>query len=175
MAMLPFCGYHMGRLFSALDQHATLTERDSSRVPCQLVPQGCRRKIPVARLWRHASFLKWIVDRARGRALAKETPLGWQPSYEDIDWSGLDFLKEQLESCSALITHPGVEKCSSTRNFFSTCATTFPKNSCASENCLFVGWEGRRRQIGSFACFSKRGKGEPFVQKPEWRNSRRRG
>jgi hypothetical protein len=44
-----------------------------------------------------------------------------------------------LRSCSGLITPPGVEKCSSTRNFFSTSMTIFRRNSCASESFSFVG------------------------------------
>jgi len=35
--------------------------------------------------------LKWIVERANGRGHATESPLGYVPRYEDIDWTGLDF------------------------------------------------------------------------------------
>ena len=42
-------------------------------------------------------ILQWIVERSRGRALAKETALGWQPRYEDIRWEGLDFPREKFE------------------------------------------------------------------------------
>jgi len=34
--------------------------------------------------------LKWIVERANGRAIGVESPLGWMPRYEDLDWRGLE-------------------------------------------------------------------------------------
>ena len=45
--------------------------------------------------------LKWIVDRAHGRALSHETPIGWMPRYEDMEWKGLAFSKEKFDELQA--------------------------------------------------------------------------
>jgi phosphoenolpyruvate carboxykinase (GTP) len=43
-------------------------------------------------------ILKWIIQRVRGKASAVESPIGWMPHYDDIDWKGLDgFSKKQFE------------------------------------------------------------------------------
>jgi phosphoenolpyruvate carboxykinase (GTP) len=41
--------------------------------------------------------LKWIVDRVNGQATAIETPIGFIPKYEDIEWAGLKFSKQDFE------------------------------------------------------------------------------
>jgi phosphoenolpyruvate carboxykinase (GTP) len=47
-------------------------------------------------------ILKWIVDRARGRAAARETSIGWMPRYEDIEWAGMDFSADRFDELQHL-------------------------------------------------------------------------
>ena len=42
-------------------------------------------------------ILKWVVDRVRGRVRAKETPIGWTPHYEDVNWDGLGYPRSTFD------------------------------------------------------------------------------
>lgn len=95
-AMLPFMGYNIGDYIN----HWLQFGRDLPNAPRIFSVNWFRKDDSGNFIWpgfgQNMRVLKWIVQRIKGGAYAVESPIGWVPRYEDIDWTGLDFPKEQF-------------------------------------------------------------------------------
>ncbi len=91
MAMLPFCGYHMGDYFA---HWLKIGARDGAKLPKVFYVNWFRKDENGKFMWpgygENSRVLAWVFDRVTGKAEAEETPIGLVPAAGAIDTDGLD-------------------------------------------------------------------------------------
>ncbi|MFN5539831.1 MAG: phosphoenolpyruvate carboxykinase (GTP) [Candidatus Melainabacteria bacterium] len=101
-AMLPFIGYHAADYFN----HWLNFGRTLPNPPRIFGVNWFRKNAEGKFVWPgfgdNMRVLKWIVDRVHGRSYAIESPLGWVPRYESLDWRGLDLSCENFNNIMSI-------------------------------------------------------------------------
>ena len=90
MAMLPFCGYHVGDYW----QHwFDMGDKLGAKAPKIFYVNWFRKSPDGKWLWPgfrdNARVLKWMCERVEGKVAGVETPIGYIPKAADLDVGGL--------------------------------------------------------------------------------------
>ncbi|MBB2995319.1 phosphoenolpyruvate carboxykinase (GTP) [Paeniglutamicibacter cryotolerans] len=99
MAMLPFIGYDAGDYLNHWD--SIEAKANPARLPKIFLVNWFRRTPEGGFAWPgfgdNSRVLKWAIDRIEGKAEARETAIGFVPTGDSIDLTGLDMTPADVE------------------------------------------------------------------------------
>jgi phosphoenolpyruvate carboxykinase (GTP) len=127
-AMIPFCGYNMADYFG----HWLKLGRSISRRPRIFCVNWFRTDAQGKFIWPgfgdNMRVLKWVVGRCEGKAHAVETPIGWLPEFDDLEWSGLEnFTREKFEAITAIHADEWAAELSAHDELFAALKSSLPR------------------------------------------------
>ena len=139
MAMLPFAGYHMASYFN----HWLDMGRRIGIPPRIFCVNWFRKDKDGNFLWPgfgdNMRVLKWVVERANGTARGLEGPLGYMPTYDDIDWRGLNFSREQFNELMSVDKADWMKEILGHEEFFIKLFDRLPKELLCVKDLLLSG------------------------------------
>ncbi|MGC4396934.1 phosphoenolpyruvate carboxykinase (GTP) [Hydrogenophaga sp. T2] len=105
-AMLPFTGYNMSDYFQHWLDMGSKLKAQGAKLPGIFCVNWFRKDESGKFVWpgfgENMRVLKWMIDRIEGRGQGVEHAFGTSPRYEDIQWNGLAFSREQYATVTAI-------------------------------------------------------------------------
>ena len=138
MAMLPFCGYNMADYFKHWLQVGTKTDKE--KLPQIFFVNWFRRDEEGNFMWpgygENSRVLKWVFERLNGTATANKTAIGYLPTTDSLDTSGLDVQPTHLAELLS-VDNPGwLEAVPQIRDHFATFGDRLPSELTTALNEL---------------------------------------
>ncbi|KJK16528.1 phosphoenolpyruvate carboxykinase [Burkholderiaceae bacterium 16] len=105
-AMLPFCGYNMSDYFGHWLALGKKLEASGAKLPGIYCVNWFRKDADGNFVWpgfgENMRVLSWMIDRVEGRGQGSDHVFGTSPRYEDLNWQGLDFTKQQFDQVTSI-------------------------------------------------------------------------
>jgi phosphoenolpyruvate carboxykinase (GTP) len=128
MAMLPFCGYHMGDYFA---HWLKMGERGRNKMPKIFQVNWFRKNAAGKFMWPgysdNSRVLKWIFERCDGTAAAVDTPIGRLPAEGALDTKGLKVDAADLKELTSVDKEGWKAELPLIREHFATFGAKLPK------------------------------------------------
>ena len=128
MAMLPFCGYHMGDYWA---HWLNVGQKGGGNAPRIYYVNWFRKDEADRWLWpgygENSRVLKWVFERCEGKADAVETPIGNLPTSESLDLGGLDLSEADLKELLKVDTDGWLAEIPSIKEHFAKFGDRLPQ------------------------------------------------
>ena len=128
-AMLPFCGYNMGDYFNHWLDIGKAT--DEEKLPKIFFVNWFRKDENGKFLWPgfgdNIRVIKWMFQRCNGNAEANKTPVGYLPTKESLDLSGIDVPHKNLNSILSIDKDEWREEADAMRDYYKQFGNKLPE------------------------------------------------
>ena len=105
-AMLAFAGYNMADYFQHWLNVGKKLGATGAKLPRIFTTNWFRKGEDGKFIWpgygENMRVLKWMIDRIEGKVQGNDHLFGVSPTYEEMNWTGVDFSREQFASVTSM-------------------------------------------------------------------------
>ena len=127
MAMLPFCGYNMGKYFA----HWLSFKNRVKKLPKIFMINWFRKDEAGKFIWPgfrdNSRVIKWMIDRIEDKVKPEETELGFTPKKDDLDLKGMDIDDRKFALLFDIKKDDWSKEIEEIEKFYSTFEGTVPR------------------------------------------------
>lgn len=142
MAMLPFCGYHIGDYFKHWLDMGKRIPKPPKIFNVNWFRTGADGKFLWPGYGDNLRALLWILQRCEGKGDAVETPIGYVPSEKALDMNGLDIRPETMKELLNIDKTAWLEETAGQKKFLDTIGDRLPQE-------MTQEWKGLNQRLES--------------------------